>query len=185
MSRLRPHPSLDVDCAVYPDQATSPLVLLYQIGSAFEVIQTIGHRQFGDRTEWAIDFKMPSGTPLHAPTSGTVVWVEEQFEDGDQTPGHENFIVVEDLAGGAWDFGHLRHNGALKEVGEKVTQGELVALSGFTGNTALPHLHLEIRRCWSGAPYDACSITVPATFKNTAAHPCGLQVGITYRAEAF
>lgn len=178
-------PSSEVDCTRYPDQATSPYVLPYAVGAAFEVVQTLGHRRFGTRTEWAIDFAMPEGTPLHAPAAGTVVHVIDHFVDGDLTPGHENFVVVESPDGSAWDFGHLQHRSVLKEVGDEVEQGELVARSGLTGNTASPHLHLEIRRCWGGAPYDACSTTKPATFRNTTPHPCGLQVGVTYRARPF
>ena len=177
-----------VDCSVYPDQATSPHVLPWSVGETREVLKTLGHIGQGPAVEWAMDIDMPIGTPLYALTSGTVVDLRENFFDGDETPGHGNFLVVEDLQGGAWFFVHLQHEGVLKERGDTVAQGELVALSGFTGPAGIPHLHFEVRSCWSGELFDApdgCSQTIPATFRNTQPHPWGLQIMTRYLAEPF
>lgn len=174
-----------VDCSVYPDQATSPHVLPWAVGETREVLKTLAHIGQGLGPQWAIDIDMPIGTPLYALTSGTVVDVRENFFDGDQTPGHGNFIIVEDFQGGAWFFVHLQHEGVLKEEGDSVAQGELVALSGFTGPAGIPHLHFEVRRCWGGDLFDECSFTIPATFRNTQPHPCGLQIMTRYTAEPF
>ena len=74
----------------------------------------------------------------------------------------------------------------LLAVGERVAQGQEVALSGNTGQSAGPHLHFDVQRCGPNLPphYNQlpCGQTLPLTFRNTAPHPCGLQEGVRYTA---
>jgi murein DD-endopeptidase MepM/ murein hydrolase activator NlpD len=121
---------------------------------------------------------MPIGTPVLAARSGTVFLVEERFVDGTRRAGEENYINVlhadDSLAG----YVHLTQNGALVVVGQPVTQGQVIGLSGDTGSSTEPHLHFHVQGC------EGCT-TVPVTFRNTRPHPRGLVVGETYRAEPF
>ena len=73
-------------------------------------------------------------------------------------------------------------NGALKNEGDPVIQGEIIALSGNTGYTTGPHLHFQVMQALT-----ECEDTddrpnyiryfcnsIPITFKNTSEHCFGL-----------
>ena len=77
---------------------------------------------------------------------------------------------------------HLTLNGALKNEGDNVTQGEVIALSGNTGKTTGPHLHFQVvqalTECEDTDPREnytwySCN-SIPLTFKNTSEHCFGL-----------
>ncbi|NOY24546.1 MAG: M23 family metallopeptidase, partial [Oligoflexia bacterium] len=85
-----------------------------------------------------MDFKAPVGTPVMAPAKGLVTrtnWnhanngncVEIQLDDG--------YLVK---------FLHLSENRI--EAGQRVTAGQVVALSGNTGHSTAPHLHYEMHK---------------------------------------
>ncbi len=126
----------------------------------------------------AYDFLMPIGTPVIASRTGVVLLVEERFIDGNRTPGQENFVNVRHGDGSIAAYVHLTQNGALVAVGDFVGQGDLIAMSGDTGNSTAPHLHFHVQQC------SGCA-TVAVTFRNTRPHPNGLVQGEQYTAEAF
>ncbi|RAX50482.1 M23 family peptidase [Arthrobacter sp. AQ5-05] len=82
-----------------------------------------------------LDYAVPMGTPVKASASGTVVqaaWA-----------GHSGYRVQIDHGNGLETS--YNHNSVLKvSVGQKVRVGDVVALSGSTGNSTGPHLHLEV-----------------------------------------
>ena len=77
---------------------------------------------------------------------------------------------------------HLTKDGALVEVGDTITKGQLIGYSGATGLAGYPHLHFVVTTDsgWE-YPYDS----VPVTFKNTAANPNSLVSGETYTATNY
>ena len=82
-----------------------------------------------------LDFAVPMGTPIKASAAGTVVQAE--------FAGHSGFRVEIDHGNGLHTS--YNHNSALKvKVGQKVERGDVVSLSGSTGNSTGPHLHLEV-----------------------------------------
>jgi murein DD-endopeptidase MepM/ murein hydrolase activator NlpD len=83
-----------------------------------------------------IDFHAATGTPVHAVGSGTVV---ETGWGG----AYGNQIVIRMDDGTYTQYGHLSSIGV--SVGQRVTPGQQIALSGSTGNTTGPHLHFEAR----------------------------------------
>ena len=81
------------------------------------------------------DFGTPVGTPLKAMSTGTVIFAGWEG-------GYGNKIEIEYWDGTVSVFGHLSQ--IETSVGAKVAPGELVGLSGNTGHSTGPHLHLEI-----------------------------------------
>jgi murein DD-endopeptidase MepM/ murein hydrolase activator NlpD len=81
------------------------------------------------------DFGTPVGTPLKAMSTGTVTFAGWQG-------GYGNKIEIEYWDGTVSVFGHLSQ--IQTTVGDRVTPGDIVGLSGNTGHSTGPHLHLEI-----------------------------------------
>ena len=172
--------------SAYPPQESSLYVLPYEPGQAFvsggNCNQT--HRR-STREQYAYDFvtsfepivTMPIGTKIVAARDGQVTFVEERFADGTRVSGQENMVGVRHADGTVAVYMHLTTNGALVEVGERVERGQVIALSGDSGNSDGPHLHFEVLQGCAG-----CG-SIPITFRNTRPHPRGLLLGESYRAE--
>jgi murein DD-endopeptidase MepM/ murein hydrolase activator NlpD len=69
--------------------------------------------------------------------------------------GYGNLVVIEN---DGWQV-YLAHNDSfMVDVGEVVRAGDVVALSGSTGNSTGPHVHFETRECLEGGDgYIACT----------------------------
>ena len=85
-----------------------------------------------------IDVALPVGSLIKAPADGEVV------HKGDSKSGGFTLIVkhARDLY---TVYYHLQKPSHLA-LGAKVDQGEVIALSGNTGASTGPHLHMEVRR---------------------------------------
>ncbi|MFF1904043.1 peptidoglycan DD-metalloendopeptidase family protein [Kitasatospora sp. NPDC058218] len=82
------------------------------------------------------DFVASTGTPLRAIAAGTVVKAGNGGAYGNE--------VEIKLADGKYaQYAHLSSIGV--KVGQAVTAGQQIGLSGATGNVTGPHLHFEIR----------------------------------------
>ncbi len=93
------------------------------------------HKQSGQ------DFAVPVGTPVDAVSAGTVV--KAGPNGGGDGPAYGNAIVIKHANNTYSQYAHLSK--IQVKIGEKVTKGERIALSGNTGNSSGPHLHFEIR----------------------------------------
>ena len=91
---------------------------------------------------FGVDFSAPCGTELLALADG-VVFAVDNLNFGSAP---HNLIIDYPQTGYASLYGHLLERPDLV-VGQTVTQGEVVALSGDSAGTCYgrPHLHLEIR----------------------------------------
>jgi murein DD-endopeptidase MepM/ murein hydrolase activator NlpD len=90
---------------------------------------------------------MKRGTKILAARDGVVVRVKEDGNKGGLNKKYRpygNNIVIQHADGSRAGYWHLRHNGALVNVGDSVKQGQVIALSGKTGYAALPHLHFLV-----------------------------------------
>jgi murein DD-endopeptidase MepM/ murein hydrolase activator NlpD len=127
---------------------------------------------------------MPIGTTVTAARGGTVTHVEESHFDGELAPtGKDNFLVILHGDGTTALYGHFTHDGISVSVGQGVSAGDLIGLSGNTGNTAnKPHLHLSASGCDPVTNGTAACPTRPMTFSNTDPNPQGLQAGRSYTA---
>jgi len=181
-SNEQPSPEPQVKtCGSYPEQSTSKYILPYEIGKTFVIGQgncsPIGRSHaIGSLDQYSYDILMPIGTNITAARGGIVNKVVENFAENNGTPGQENVIEINHGDGTFGVYFHITHNGSLVSQGEQITQGQLIALSGNTGNSSAPHLHFHV---WK------VSTTIPTVFKNTIRHPEGLQEGISYTAEPY
>ena len=97
----------------------------------------------------ALDFRMKSGTEILAARNGVVVRVKEDGNRGGLNKKYKpdgNLIVIQHQDGSRAGYWHLQQNGALVNVGDTVSQGQLIGLSGKTGYTLFPHLHFLVWR---------------------------------------
>jgi len=88
------------------------------------------------RMHEGIDIAAPSGTPIRAAATGTVIhsgWLG----------GYGNLVVLDHGNGLATAYAHA--SAILVGVGMQVSQGETVSLVGSTGHSSGPHLHFEVR----------------------------------------
>ncbi|MCX4917513.1 M23 family metallopeptidase [Streptomyces sp. NPDC060011] len=83
-----------------------------------------------------VDFHAASGTSVHSVGAGTVVTAGWGGAYGNQ-------VVIKMHDGTYTMYGHLSSIGV--SVGQTVTPGQQIAISGSTGNTTGPHLHFEAR----------------------------------------
>ncbi|MEV5313512.1 M23 family metallopeptidase [Streptomyces sp. NPDC052610] len=88
-----------------------------------------------------VDFHAASGTSVHSVGSGTVV-------EAGWGGAYGNQVVIRMHDGTYTQYGHLSSIGVA--VGQTVTPGQQIGLSGATGNVTGPHLHFEAR---TGAEY--------------------------------
>jgi len=96
---------------------------------------------FCERRAWeachpGMDIGVPTGTPIRAADGGRVViagWVG----------GYGNYTCIQHTATLSSCYGH---QSVIKvHVGEQVSQGQIIGLSGSTGFSTGPHLHFEAR----------------------------------------
>ncbi|MFI7297714.1 M23 family metallopeptidase [Streptomyces sp. NPDC050121] len=83
-----------------------------------------------------IDFHAATGTTVHAVGLGTVV-------EAGWGGSYGNQVVIKMNDGTYTQYGHLSSIGV--SVGQQVTPGQQIGLSGATGNVTGPHLHFEAR----------------------------------------
>ncbi len=89
----------------------------------------------------AIDIGMDIGTEIRATGDGLVVDVESGCGTAWCRGGAGNFVAVEHADGNLSRYLHLSATSV--EEGELVTTGQLVGLSGDTGQSTTPHLHYD------------------------------------------
>ncbi|MFN8379798.1 MAG: M23 family metallopeptidase [Anaerolineae bacterium] len=96
----------------------------------------------GQRLHFGLDLSMPCGTELVAIGDGTVLFVDDLGFGS----GPHNLLVRHDSPQLVSLYGHLLERPALNP-GDRVTKGQVVALSGDPDETceSRPHLHLELR----------------------------------------
>jgi murein DD-endopeptidase MepM/ murein hydrolase activator NlpD len=103
-------------------------------------------RVFNNKTSsphLGLDFRVPTGTPVAAMNSGTVLLARPLYYEG-------NFVVLDHGQGLLTLYLHLSTI-EVKE-GDHVDRGQELGLSGGTGRATGPHLHVAVR--WQGTYLD-------------------------------
>ncbi len=103
------------------------------------------------RPHYGTDFTAPIGTKVYAPANGTVL--KTSYQRG----GAGYYIIIKHAGGYSTVYMHLSK--ALVRTGQKVSQGQVIALSGNTGGSTGPHLHYEVRI--NGRAVDAMRVDLP------------------------
>jgi len=91
------------------------------------------------RMHEGIDISVPEGTPIRAVASGTVILLQSEYESG----GYGNYTCIDH--GGGLSSCYAHQSSFATSVGAQVSQGDVIGLSGNTGNSTGPHLHFEVR----------------------------------------
>ena len=137
--------------------------------------------KFSHKNRMALDFKMKKGSPVAAARDGVVVRLEESFTKGGVSKKYlskANQVVIRHADGSQAYYGHLQHNGVLVNVGDTVREGQVIARSGTTGYSALPHLHFIV---WGPRP-DGGRGQMPTRFRTQKGNTY-LKPGRFYRAQ--
>lgn len=99
-----------------------------------------------------INIALPENTPVKAAEDGVVAYA------GNELKGYGNLVLVRHPNGYVTAYAHAKE--LLVKRGDQVKRGQVIALSGQTGNVNAPQLHFEIRK--GASPLD------PARFLNGA-----------------
>lgn len=103
-----------------------------------------------NRPHEGIDVTAPTGTPIIAPATGTVV-----FAGSDK--GFGLSVEIDHGNGIHTRFAHC--SSLAVRAGQRVTRGQLIAAVGGTGLATAPHLHYEIHV--NGKPVDPLTYVLP------------------------
>jgi murein DD-endopeptidase MepM/ murein hydrolase activator NlpD len=109
-----------------------------------------GHFSHRDgQNRYAVDFAADIGTPVLAAREGVVMQVESDFDkaglDLEKYGGRANYVRILHDDGTMALYAHLREEGVLVRVGQRVRAGQRIGLSGNTGFTSGPHLHFAVQ----------------------------------------
>lgn len=120
-----------------PPAATEGRPALWPLVESGFVTRSFGDTVPGEGPHAGLDIAVPVGSYVRSSAPGRVLGVGDDREYG-------RFVRIEH----ADDFRSLyAHNSwTFVSVGDSVEAGEVIALSGNTGRSTAPHLHLEIER---------------------------------------
>ena len=96
---------------------------------------TSGYGERWGRAHTGVDIGAPTGTPVYAPFTGTVIFAGERG-------GYGNYVKVDHGDGDVTAYAHL--DSIAVSSGQKLNKGDLIGMVGTTGNVTGPHLHFEI-----------------------------------------
>lgn len=131
--------------------ARQPLLFAARVSSPFNPrrLHPITKRV---RPHNGVDFGIPTGTPVIAPSDGVVEHVAFQAR------GAGRYIKIRH---GHITTVYMHLSKPLVKVGQRVRKGERIALSGNTGGSTGPHLHYEFHI--NGRPVNPMTVKLPGT----------------------
>lgn len=115
---------------------------------------TTGYKGYVGHT--GVDFAVSSGTEVLAVKSGTVVISDALKNSNGSYRSYGEYIVIDHHDGTMTLYAHGLADSRRVQEGEEVSSGQVIMLSGSTGNSTGPHLHFEVRingKCVDPTPY--------------------------------
>ena len=97
--------------------------------------------------EFALDFKIKKKTKICAARDGVVIGAREDSDEGGLKPENMsdgNYVSIQHHDGSVAHYWHLLKDGVMVNIGDTITKGQVIGLSGNTGYSAFPHLHFEV-----------------------------------------
>lgn len=112
----------------------------YPFEGIYPITQDFGEK-ITSNFHTGIDFGCPEGTELFAVCDGII----QQF--GYEPKGYGHYVIIRPTGESSGIlYGHL--SSICVEQNQEVATGDLIGLSGNTGNSTGPHLHFECRSQW-------------------------------------
>jgi murein DD-endopeptidase MepM/ murein hydrolase activator NlpD len=122
--------------------------LPYADSVSYSVLQAYGSRLSHRGPEYyTVDFGMPEGTSVYSAREGSVVGVEDRFDQScwqADCDRYANYIEIRHPDGTLGRYFHLQKDSVIVEPGQWVDRGEPIARSGDTGYSNVPHLHFGV-----------------------------------------
>jgi len=95
----------------------------------------------------AIDFIVPEGTEVLAALDGEVIVIKQDSEKGGSDLKYvkdANFVTIKHANNELSEYIHLKKGSVKVKEGDKVKEGQVLALTGLTGFLTQPHLHFHV-----------------------------------------
>ncbi len=123
-----------------------PFIGNFPITQKFGENKAVFYKAEGLLGHQGIDYAMPIGTAIVAPCDGLVIYISTDIQRGEGVTIMSDEIYKYNnqncrLSCVHW---HLKDQSIKVKVGDKVKTGDLIALSGNTGQTTGPHLHFSV-----------------------------------------
>jgi hypothetical protein len=100
-----------------------------------------------DWSRFALDFDLKTNDTICSATDGFVVGVVDKYKHSGKESKWKSFAnyltIYEPNSGVFTQYVHLVEKGSLVKIGDKVTRGQKIALSGNTGQSTVEHLHFS------------------------------------------
>jgi len=131
---------------IIKDDTSYLYALPFKQGKGYRVIQGYFSR-FTHKERAALDFNLRKGDSITAARAGVVTRVKEERAKGGLNRKYRsqgNNIIIQHTDGSRAGYWHLKHNGALVNVGDTVKEGQVIGLAGKTGYAMVPHLHFLV-----------------------------------------
>jgi len=114
-------------------------------------------------THAGVDFGLPLESRIYAAAPGKVIAAGPDNENPSGAYGQ--FVKIQHANGYVTVYAH--NTRVVVEVDQQVSQGQVIAFSGNTGNSSNPHLHFELRRrncLWDGGSNFGSCTTDPMPY---------------------
>ena len=117
----------------------------WRVGQGFDG----GFSHSDQQNRYAIDLIVDEKTPILAARGGVVMQVESAFDksglDAKKFAERANLVRILHEDGTMGVYAHLKENGVYVRVGQKVSLGQQIGISGNTGYSSGPHLHFVLQ----------------------------------------
>lgn len=133
----------------YPESMAPPVTgVPFLFPKESRITSHYGFRREFNRMHYGIDIAMECGDSIALPMAGTV------RQRGYDAGGYGNYLIIDHGNGLETRYAHLSK--PLVSENSRVECGEIIAISGNSGHSTGPHLHLETR--YMGVPLNPLTV---------------------------